>query len=80
MTEQHEQILASLRGTHYNGAREKLGKLDWMSLYPVVDSDGILTGEFVDANVGGEWDVCDVTHEGVLVHEFGVDAAVLRNT
>ena len=73
------KFAADNAGKHFNEVRDSLFKLDWSGLYPVVDDDGDLTGETIDATqTPDEYVICDIRADGtVVMHEGCSDAMIV---
>lgn len=66
-----------MAGRHYNECRTLIQSLDWDGWYPVVDSDGILTGGVADAR--HDLDIVDIADDGsVVIRTDGRDAMLAR--
>lgn len=63
-------------GKPYNDVRKLLQSLDFGDCYPVVDSDGCLTGECIPGDTAG-YSICDVDSDGnVQRHEHATEAMI----
>lgn len=74
-TTSHAALLSAMVGRHYNDVRAEIERLDWDGLYPIVDHDGNLTGEMAGIDSTG-YDICDVTDDGLRIHDHAADAMV----
>jgi hypothetical protein len=73
-----EYFCAAYVGTNYNAIRSRIQSIDFGDCYPVVDSDGNLTGECVPGDTDG-FDICDIDDNGMpRVYGHAVDA-MIRN-
>lgn len=71
-----QSVAKSLAGRNYNDFRDRLESEDWYGWYPVVDINGNLTGETVEAN-DTTGVVVDVTSSGVTSRMMACDAVLL---
>ena len=63
-------------GQPYNDVRSLLQSLDFGDCYPVVDSDGYLTGECIPGDTAG-YSICDIDSDGnVQRHEHAIEAMI----
>lgn len=62
-----KRLSREARGLHYESAAAKhvLDQEDWAGVWPVIDSEGILTGEIVDSADDGYCNVDDMA----MIHE-----------
>ena len=73
-----EYFCAAYVGTNYSTIRSRIQSIDFGDCYPVVDSDGNLTGECVPGDADG-FDICFIDDNGMpQVHEHATDA-MIRN-
>lgn len=73
-----EYFCAAYVGTNYSTIRSRIQSIDFGDCYPVVDSEGNLTGECVPGDADG-FDICFIDGNGMpRVHEHATDA-MIRN-
>ena len=71
-----EQFCSDHAGVSYNRIRLQTLGVNFDDCYPVVDSDGNLTGECVPGDAAG-YMVCDIGSDGVpVVHDFACEALI----
>lgn len=66
----------------YNEVRAAMDSVDWTNVYPVVDSDGCLTGAISDSGDADtdDYELCDIRENGNVIRgEFCTDAQILKN-
>jgi len=74
----HETLLTKLAGQFYDDVRDQIFILDWDGIYPEVDPNGCLTGRVIDAK-NTDYEICDVTAQGVEICEGASDAMIDAN-
>ena len=71
-----EQFCIDNAGVNYNTIREQIQAVDFGDCYPVVDSNGNLTGECVPGDAAG-YSVCDISSDGgPVVHDFACEVLI----
>jgi len=71
-----EQFCVDNAGSSYSVVRTQIQAIDFHDCYPVVDSDGRLTGECIPGDTVG-YSVCDIDSTGSLrLHEHASEALI----
>ena len=78
MTTAAEQFCLFRAGVNYSAIRRLIQSIDFGDCYPVVNSNGNLTGECVPGDTEG-FDICFIDDNGMpQVHEHAVDAMIRK--